>query len=408
MSNSLLNKNIIVSVCGGGKPLSDNNSKSKLLTQLQTLRAFAFIGVFICHTQILNNVLECVGLFGVSVFFVLSGFVMVYSYYGKQRIKNVSFVSNVKFAYSKLKRLWLLSILCTLALTIFLIVGSANFPLWNVALKFVLNAVWLQEWLPLFGRSINAVNWFLCTTLFGYFIFPWFLRLLETNYSKNKAILCIILCLAVEIVVAYIGSKFPCEERSVNGLMDHDLTFWFVYGFPLTRIVDIIIGFNLGYLFVNKETAFSVSKTTILEILGIVLAILGNYYYSTMSPRFHIGEQVIMTDPFRSWSYTLGFVLSSMLLVYTFAMQNGVISKMLTNRVTLYIAKLSPYAFLIHYVVFRYLAFIYYHLPGVEGNEFYLTYGCWINLTLGFGITIIATEIWMRLYAKFFAPKTAS
>ena len=109
MSNSLLNKNIIVSGWGG-KPLLDNNSKSKLLTQLQTLRAFAFIGVFICHTAILSNVLECVGFFGVSVFFVLSGFVMVYSYYGKQRIKDLSFFSNVKFAYSKLKRLWLLSI----------------------------------------------------------------------------------------------------------------------------------------------------------------------------------------------------------------------------------------------------------------------------------------------------------
>ena len=334
---------------------------------------------------------------------------MVYSYYGKQRIKNLSFVSNVKFAYSKLKRLWLLSILCTLATTIFLFEGNVKFPLWNVALKFVLNAVWLQEWLPLYESSINAVNWFLCTTLFGYFIFPWFLRLLETNYSKTKAILCIILCLAVEIVVAYIGSKFPYEERFVNGLIwERDLTHWFVYSFPLTRIFDIIIGFNLGYLFVNKETAFSVSKTTILEILGIVLAILGNYYYSTVSPRLHIGEQVVMTDPFRSWSYTLGFVLSSMLLVFTFAMQNGVISKLLTNSVALYIAKLSPYAFLIHHVVFRYLAVIYYHIPGVDGNEFFLTYGCWISLTLGFGITIIATEIWIRLYAKFFAPKKAS
>ena len=60
---------------------------------------------------------------------------------------------------------------------------------------------------------------------------------------------------------------------------------------------------------------------------------------------------------------------------------------------------------MIHTVVFRYLAVIYYHLPGVEGNEFHLTLGCWISLILGFGVTIIATAIWMRLYAKFFAPK---
>lgn len=49
---------------------------------------------------------------------------------------------------------------------------------------------------------------------------------------------------------------------------------------------------------------------------------------------------------------------------------------------------------MIHLVVlFRYLAVIYYHLPGVEGNEFHLTYGCLISLILGSGITIIATEI---------------
>lgn len=55
--------------------------------------------------------------------------------------------------------------------------------------------------------------------------------------------------------------------------------------------------------------------------------------------------------------------------------------------------KLEQDAFVIHLVVFRYLAVIYYHLPGVEGNEFHLTYGCLISLILGSGITIIATEI---------------
>lgn len=60
MSNSLLNKNIMVCVWGG-KPLSDNNSKSKLLTHLQALRAIAFISIVICHSRILNNSLDCLG-----------------------------------------------------------------------------------------------------------------------------------------------------------------------------------------------------------------------------------------------------------------------------------------------------------------------------------------------------------
>ena len=96
-----------------------------------------------------------------------------------------------------------------------------------------------------------------------------------------------------------------------------------------------------------------------------------------------------MSRPEQSWSYSLGFVFSSIILVYSFAMQNGFISRLLTNNFSMYLAKISPYGFLIHYVIFRYAMAVYYRIPGFEPGEFLIKYGCWLNLTVGFILTIV-------------------
>lgn len=374
------------------------DNKAKLLLNLQSLRAFAFLGIFICHTHVLNNVLECLGGWGVSIFLVLSGFVMVYSYYDKNRIHLCNITANIKFAYSKLKKLWLLSFLSVLAMSVFSIFGSHSYPCWNVILKLFLNAFFIQEYFPLNGRSFGTVNWFLCTILLGYFIFPFFLKILESSYSIIKAIFSILICILIEILIAKIGSKFPSNEVEQFSMLEQNLTTWFVYYFPFTRVVDIIIGFNLGYIFITQKKKLTLIQTTFFEVLGIFLAVLGNFYYVNQSSRMLIGDNALISFPEDAWTYSLPFVFSSIMLVYSFAMQNGVISKLLTNRVTLYLAKLSPIAFLMQSALLSYMSVLYNKIPGFERNEFFNNYGCWISLSFGFMLLITATELWMRLY----------
>ena len=406
MSNSLLNKKIIIA--GGGKPLSDNNSKSKLLTHLQAIRAFAFISIVICHSRILNNSLDCLGPWGVSLFFVLSGFVMIYSYYDKQRIKKVSLISNVKFAFVKLKRIWLLHILCTCAMLVFCLFGTHTEALWRVIVKFLLNTVWIQEWFPIRGRSPDTISWFICTIFLSYAIFPWVVSKFEKKYSVRKALYYLVVCLILQFLVAYIGTKLSSTFlKNDDSFIEPNLSKWIVYEFPLSRLIDVFIGFNLGYIFLNQKEQFTSHLTTFVEIVGIVLAVIANYYYSTKSPRLYWDKLTEGYDPKSSITWSFIFSFSSILLIYSFAMQNGLISKLLTNKVSLYLAKISIYALFIHIVIFVYLSKVYYHIPGFEKDQFFLTYGCWISITLGFVITIIATEIWMRLYAKFIAPKKA-
>jgi len=76
-------------------------SKRKQIDSLQALRGLAFLGIFLFHTNI-----PCfggAGAWGVSVFFILSGFVMVYSYFELNRIDTPSFFGNLKFAFGKVK-----------------------------------------------------------------------------------------------------------------------------------------------------------------------------------------------------------------------------------------------------------------------------------------------------------------
>ena len=387
---------------GGGKlnPTLPSDASSHFLLNLQSLRALAFFSVMFHHTGI--SFLNSVGRWGVSVFFILSGFVMVYSYYNKNRIQISSVTESVCFAFKKLKRLYLLHILCTLAMMLFYFIGDNTSSYINAAVKLFLNALYIQEWFPLDDRSPNTVSWFLCTILLGYTIFPLFLRILENNYSSSKAFFCIVLSVLVQFLLSYAGSDFPVKERVENSIWYYDLTEWLDYFFPLSRIWDIIIGFNLGYLFLNGKCNFSAKTVSVMEVSGIVMSLLACYFCHKLTPELNIStDSVELSHPERWWTYSLIFIPGSMLLIYAFAMQSGYLSKLLTNRFTLYIAKISPYGFLIHHVVFRYLAVIYFRIPGYENGEFFLKYGIWCNLTFGIGISIACSEIWMRLYDRF-------
>ena len=74
----------------------DNNNLERC-DSIQGLRAIAFIAIFISHVGF-NN-LGVLGAWGVSVFFVMSGFLMMNNYIKKNKNPEFGF----KFAWSKTK-----------------------------------------------------------------------------------------------------------------------------------------------------------------------------------------------------------------------------------------------------------------------------------------------------------------
>ena len=79
--------------------------EAERIETLEVLRALAFLGVFCSHIGF--NAFISTGRWGVSVFFILTGFLLTYRYYGKGRItKDCGIKNNFGFLVRKIKRLF--------------------------------------------------------------------------------------------------------------------------------------------------------------------------------------------------------------------------------------------------------------------------------------------------------------
>lgn len=90
--------------------------------QIQALRGIAFLGVFLSHTGL--KWFGATGHWGVSIFLVLSGFLMFVSYSGNNRIERISIWNNIAFSWGKSKKLYPLHICTMVAMMLFAFAGG--------------------------------------------------------------------------------------------------------------------------------------------------------------------------------------------------------------------------------------------------------------------------------------------
>lgn len=379
---------------------------NKKIMSLEALRGIAFLGVFLCHYNTDDNRLACLGGWAVSIFLILNGFVMIYSYYGKNRISNVSFKQNLLFAKRKIQKLYILHVICTMAMVPFMLLGNEAESVTTVLIKILLNLLLIQAWFPIEGIFINGVSWYLCVIVFSYFLFPYILDYIEKGYSIKKAIRMIFICLIIMISIALLGLGMSVVSSNHNILWMEYLSHTFVYNFPLSRMWDIIIGINLGYIFINYRGKMVKRYCTYGEICGVLLAVIANVCVDVFvkHPSNSVADRSwFAPECWYGYAFVFIYCIGAMILVYSFAHEKGVISCILTNKITLYLARISPYAFLIHLVVFRYLAFILYRFPvGIiaSSNQEALRLCSVVNLTIGFVITVILSEICIYVNKK--------
>lgn len=96
-------------------------SEKRKIDSLQTLRAVAFIGIFLNHAG--SNIQWAA--WGVSVFFTLSGFLMYYQYEDKELECSVK--NNMSFSLNKIKKLYPLHIITMIcAALLYIVVNIAH------------------------------------------------------------------------------------------------------------------------------------------------------------------------------------------------------------------------------------------------------------------------------------------
>ena len=304
---------------------------------LQALRGLAFLGIFFLHADFFINW----AYLGVAIFFVLSGFLMIYNY-GDKKID-----SKIKFSIQKIKKIYLLHIITMLFAIILSIIilrkteGDLRDYI-SVIIECFLNVCLLQTWIPKerINVSLNGVAWYLSVTLFLYFMFTYINSYLANKKIKELFRTCvavIIFQVVTCILMIYVFGK------------DSSIYHWYMYCFPIFRLGDFFIGCCLGKVYqqnilsINKNNDFL--KYSIIEILVTIFTILVYIYVKNDY------NNIILVALKNN---TTLYMILAVAWVCLFVLNKGILTKVLNNKVLIGLGNLSAYMFLIHYVITRY------------------------------------------------------
>jgi peptidoglycan/LPS O-acetylase OafA/YrhL len=290
--------------------------KLEHLTSLTALRFFAALSVFFSHVHFVKGTEYSIffmekGYVGVTFFFILSGFILSYSY-GQRKDMNKK-----KFYFTRFARIYPLHFLTLIISLPFVFYNDfkhllATFP----------NIFLLQSFIPIKGVyfSANSPSWSISTEMFFYLLFPFLI-----NFNKNKLILISILLISYQITFKLSGGAENYEHA-------------LIYISPFSRVLDFILGILLYKLTYGKK----MYNKNIMQILALVILFLFVY----LSGIYSIPQMLL---------FDLYFVLPFLLLIYSFSENGGYLGRLLSIKPLVILGESSFAFYLIHHLIIRYI-----------------------------------------------------
>ena len=322
--------------------MKDAQSSRTRIDSLQALRALAFLGIFFFHANFFIGWPEL----GVSIFYVMSGFLMTYRY------ENTELTTTPKkclaFSLNKIKKLYPLHIITMICAVILSVIAIVNEGLQIKAIirlvgEIVLNVTLLQTWVPHrnINASLNGVAWYLSVTVFLYFVFPWIKKIIERSSTKK------LLIISGFVLIAEILLCIPFIKILGN---NSPIYIWFMYCFPVFRLGDFFIGCVLKRVFFEWNlNSIGMTKATICEVLTAAITVLVIIWFKQQHSN-------IFLLALHNW--TTVFIPLAAIWVMLFAAKRGLLTKILSNKIIIFVGNISAFAFLIHFVITQYTSFL--------------------------------------------------
>lgn len=350
--------------------------KTKYFNTLQILRAVAFLTIFLSHCLVVDGAFSR---WGVTVFFVLSGFLNAVHGYDKDL--DCSAKGSVNYGIKKVKKLFPLHVVMVFIAFILYTASNASVFIAELpknivvaVLKLIANIFLVTDWLPSEGitnvifSEYNIVTWYLSASLLFYICTPLLLRVLKALFSGKKASNAILKMLAA-ILIIYV--LVIVENLLLLNILGLDRVFWYAYENPLSRIGDYVIGLILGCLYSCREGAsaesnkhdYAQNKAAIPCTLVIVSTLLSIIL-------LYVGI-VVFTDA-QKWIISTGFyytIPAAGLVIGLAFLETFIEDKVWDNVVIKKIIQfgtLSAYTYLIHVPVINFVHAIYKRLAVVN------------------------------------------
>jgi len=239
----------------------DLDSARPRLPALTSLRFFAAFHVVIFHllaTQVVRGPdwfqkLSSVGYVGVSFFFVLSGFILVYTYAGR----NLSLRDFWRARFARIYPAYAFSLLFTAPFFFFAVLKlDIPFFAWpKVHLKLASGLVitLLQAWVPPAALTWNSVAWSLSVEVFFYLLFP-FLILILIRRSQPQLLL---IAAASWLASLALSTSYVLFNPDHLTVINSDVlgAFWLnaIKFHPLARLPEFLLGMACGFLFLRSR-----------------------------------------------------------------------------------------------------------------------------------------------------------
>lgn len=306
-----------------------------MIKPLTSLRFFFAFMVFCCHSNLLeksdnelvrNLYLDVLleGYIGVSFFFILSGFILSYSYQeklidGRRKL--------LDFFVGRIARIYPLHLVCAIVAVPITVFYQLDQGAVNLILKFLANVTLVHSFVPVESvyMSYNAPDWSISNEMFFYLAFPFLLKAGLCRLKKGKVFFAFL-----AIFIGVIIGMYCLSESWQHAIF---------YVNPFVRILDFVLGILLYNMWKYGVRDIGHIKHNLLELLAILVFILFFCFH-------HLIPQV--------YRYSVYYWIPMMGIIYVFANQGGFISKWLSHRWLVYLGEISFGFYLIHQLVFRY------------------------------------------------------
>lgn len=283
------------------------------LLPLTSIRFLAALWVVVYHQAIgpgllnreldatpkfLQNLVE-VGFLGVNLFFVLSGFILTYTYFGPAEKGELR---KRDFLIARLARIGPLYYIAFVASIPFVVVAAllegGPISAWkNLAAAALTNLTFTQTWIPSLALSWNPPGWSLSDEVFFYLIFPVVLsKMCRFNRTQciGVALCCLLIALLPAVVVWKLGIDLTHNfwgyqpDESLIGVVrtiKHN---------PLIRAPEFLFGVCLGVLYCQDPDVPRIFKRVYGKIqvavcVLVVVLVCGFYGKSISYPLLHNG-----------------------------------------------------------------------------------------------------------------------
>jgi peptidoglycan/LPS O-acetylase OafA/YrhL len=191
------------------------------------------------------------GYVGVSFFFVLSGFILCYSYGSKlNKLRDSGEFWGARFARIYPAYLLAFAIVLPIGLYATLMNGESGLALLTAGLQLTL----VQSWVPYTALQWNAPAWSLSVEAFFYVLFP-FLFLKLKRWSPGKLLATAAAAYLASQILALIGWRYGSsisdainEGLHLPGSNENARKLFFMF-FPMFRLPEFMFGMALGILF---------------------------------------------------------------------------------------------------------------------------------------------------------------